>query len=399
MKKVLTAAILAVTTCAFIGCTKNEVRSISDNPQAVRFLPLNGKHSTKAMVPGTTYPADLPFGTLAYYLPRGKNWNNDIANATLYIPISKVVNKSSATGGSAWEVEGKEYYWPKSGSLTFFAYSPFSYAEAVGELPLAVERLSGNDGIQIVDYDVDAHQDTDFMVADIAKDKKANEDQPGSSLYNGVPIVFRHKLSQIVGINFLTVITNTTGTGPALVEHDYANSHSESAGTLEAGDVVFKLKKVKVQNLYTVGSYVYSGTDVDPVTSDGWMHQANKKNYTWFDKEAAPEAFAGNTTFNLTYKTQDVTRNDYLLVLPQPLITPGTTNPKTTDPLIHIEYQVLTYNGTDFSTEDVSEDVYLYNIHGAIDMNKKITYNFKINLENRKIYWAPSVENWDDVIK
>lgn len=397
MKKVLTAAILAVTTGAFIGCTKNEVRSISDNPQAVRFLPLNGKHSTKAMVPGTTYPADLPFGTLAYYLPRGKNWNNDIANATLYIPISKVVNKSSATGGSAWEVEGKEYYWPKSGSLTFFAYSPFSYAEAVGELPLAVERLSGNDGIQIVDYDVDAHQDTDFMVADIAKDKKANEDQPGSSLYNGVPIVFRHKLSQIVGINFQTVITNTTGTGPALVEHDYANSHSESAGTLEAGDVVFKLKKVKVQNLYTVGSYVYSGTDVDPVTSDGWMHQDDKQNYTWFDKESAPEAFVGNTTFTLKYNTQYTSNNEYLLVLPQPCNSPLST-PTAEDPHIHIEYQVLTYSdATNCSTENVSEDVYLYNIHGAIEKNKKITYNFKINLADRKIYWAPSVESWDDL--
>lgn len=394
MKKVLTAAILAVTTCAFIGCTKNEVRSISDNPQAVRFLPLNGKHSTKAMVPGTTYPADLPFGTLAYYLPRGKNWNNDIANATLYIPISKVVNKSSATGGSAWEVEGKEYYWPKSGSLTFFAYSPFSYAEAVGELPLAVERLSGNDGIQIVDYDVDAHQDTDFMVADIAKDKKANEDQPGSSLYNGVPIVFRHKLSQIVGINFQTVITNTTGTGPALVEHDYANSHSESAGTLEAGDVVFKLKKVEVRKLYTKGSYVYSTTNVDPVTSDDWMHQDNKQNYTWFDKESAPEAFVGNTTFTLKYNTSN---NEYLLVLPQPCNSTLST-PTAEDPHIHIEYQVLTYSdATNCSTENVSEDVYLYNIHGAIEKNKKITYNFKINLADRKIYWAPSVESWDDL--
>lgn len=405
MKKVLTAAILAVTTCAFIGCTKNEVRSISDNPQAVRFLPLNGKHSTKVMFDGTTYPADLPFGTLAYYLPSG-NWDANMADATLYIPISKVVNPnpSTTTSGSAWEVEGKTYYWPKSGSLTFFAYSPFSYAEG-GDLAVTAITSPANDGIQIVDYDVDAHQATDFMVAKIARDKTANEVTPGSSLYTGVPVVFQHKLSQIVGINFQTVITNTTGTGPTLVEHDYANSHSESAGTLEAGDVVFKLKKVEVQNLYTVGSYVYSGTDVDPVTSDGWMHQANKNNYTWFDK--TPEAFDGNKTFNLTYKTQVATRNDYLLVLPQPLITPGTTTPKTTDPLIHIEYQVLTYSdATNHSTEDVIEDVYLYNIHNihnihnsasAIDMNKKITYNFKINLEDRKIYWAPSVENWDGV--
>lgn len=397
MKKVLTAAILAVTTCAFIGCSKNEVRSISDNPQAVRFLPLNGKHSTKGMVDGTTYPADLPFGTLAYYLPSEKNWNDHIDEATLYIPISKVVNKSGATSGSAWEVEGKEYYWPKSGGLTFFAYSPFSYENGT---PLAVGSVSAstthNDGIHILNYDVDAHQATDFMVADIAKNKTANETKPGSSLYTGVPIVFHHKLSQIVGINFQTVITNTTGTGPALLEHDYAHDHSEIDGNLEAGDVVFKLKKVEVQNLYTVGNYVYSGTTADQVASDDWMHQDVKKNYTWFDKNTAPEAFFDNTTFNLKYNTQYTSNNDYLLVLPQLCISTVTT-PATTDPLIHIEYQVLTYSdATNYSTENVSEDVYLYNIHGAIEKNKKITYNFKINLAANKIYWAPSVENWDD---
>lgn len=393
MKKVLTAAILAVTTCAFIGCTKNEVRSISDNPQAVRFLPLNGKHSTKVMVDGTTYPADLPFGTLAYYLPSEKNWNDHIAEATLYIPISKVENKTHAASGSVWEVDRKEYYWPKSGSLTFFAYSPFSYQEANGG-NLAIKSLSGNDGIQIVDYNVDAHQDTDFMVADIAKNKKANEDQPGSSLYNGVPIVFRHKLSQIVGINFQTVITN----GNALVEHDYSYGRSTN-GPLQAGDVVFKLKKVEVRNLFTTGTYGYTTTNADPVT-EHWAHQANEKHYPWFDKETAPEAFADNTTFNLKYNTQYTSNKPYLLVLPQPCNSTLTTTPAAVDPLIHIEYQVLTYSdATNCSTENVSEDVYLYNIHGAIDMNKKITYNFKINLADRKIYWAPSVENWEDVIK
>ena len=393
MKKVLTAAILAVTTCAFIGCTKNEVRSISDNPQAVRFLPLNGKHSTKVMVDGITYPTTLPFGTLAYYLPSGNTWKDHKANATLYIPKSKVVHNNGN-----WEVDEKTYYWPKSGSLTFFAYSPFAHED--GTL-LAVDKVSNtthDDGIHILNYDVHAHQATDFMVADIAMDKTANDSNGG---YTGVPIVFRHKLSQIVGINFQTVITNTTSTGTALVEHDYAHGHSDIAGNLEAGDVVFKLKKVEVKNLYTVGNYVYSGTGADPVANDGWMNQDpnSKEPYTWFDK--TPVAFAGNTEFNLTYKTQDATRNDYLLILPQPLITPGTTTPKTTDPLIHIEYQVLTYSDDiHYSTEDVIEDVYLYNIHNsasAIDMNKKITYNFKINLEDRKIYWAPSVVDWESV--
>lgn len=393
MKKVLTAAILAVTTCAFIGCTKNEVRSISDNPQAVRFLPLNGKHSTKVMVNGTTYPDNLPFGTLAYYLPSGKNWNDNKADATLYIPKSEVVHNNGN-----WEVKGKTYYWPKSGSLTFFAYSPFAHGD--GTL-LAVDKVSNgahDNGIHILDYDVHAHQATDFMVADIAMDKTANESNGG---YTGVPIVFRHKLSQIVGINFQTVITK----GNALVEHDYAHGHSETAGNLEAGDVVFKLKKVEVQNLYTVGNYVYSGTGAGSVANDGWMNQDlnSKENYHWFDKETAPEAFADNKTFNLKYNTQYTSNKPYLLVLPQPLKTsaPTTPTPATTDPLIHIEYQVLTYSdATNHSTEDVIEDVYLYNIHNsasAIDMNKKITYNFKINLEDRKIYWAPSVADWEGV--
>lgn len=396
MKKVLTAAILAVTTCAFIGCTKNEVRSISDNPQAVRFLPLNGKHSTKVMVNGTTYPTDLPFGTLAYYLPSGKNWNDNKADATLYIPKSEVVHNNGS-----WEVKEKTYYWPKSGSLTFFAYSPFAHED--GTL-LAVDKVyntTHDDGIHILNYDVHAHQATDFMVADIAMDKTANESNGG---YTGVPIVFRHKLSQIVGINFQTVITNTTGTGPALVVHDYSNGRS-THGPLQAGDVVFKLKKVEVQNLYTEGDYVYSGTSAGSVANDGWANQVpeSKEKYLWFNKETAPEAFADNTEFNLKYNTQYTSNKPYLLVLPQPLKTsaPTTSTPATTDPLIHIEYQVLTYSdATNHSTEDVSEDVYLYNIHksaSAIDMNKKITYNFKINLEDRKIYWAPSVVDWDDV--
>lgn len=389
MKKVLTAAILAVTTCAFIGCTKNEVRSISDNPQAVRFLPLNGKHSTKVMVNDNTYPTTLPFGTLAYYLPSGKNWNTDMADATLYIPKSEVVYNNGN-----WEVNRKTYYWPKSGSLTFFAYSPFAHED--GTL-LAVDKVSNtthDDGIYIEGYDVHAHQATDFMVADIAMDKTANGSNGG---YTGVPIVFRHKLSQIVGINFQTVITN----GNALVEHDYSYGRS-THGPLQAGDVVFKLKKVEVQNLYTVGDYVYSGTGAGSVAHDGWANQVqnSKETYHWFNKETAPEAFDGNTEFNLKYNTQYTSNKPYLLVLPQPCNSTLTTTPETTDPLIHIEYQVLTYSdATNCSTENVSEDVYLYNIHGAIEMNKKITYNFKINLADRKIYWAPSVEKWDDVIK
>ena len=382
---------LPAALCLLAGCTKNEVKSIADNLQTVSFNPLNGRHSTRTMVDGTTYPTNLPFGTLAYFLENGKTWNANIADASLFIPISKVVNATGVASGDAWEVDGKTYYWPKNGSLTFFSYSPFTYAEG-GDL--AVEALSGNDGIQIKNYDVDIHQGTDFMVADAVKDQKANvaAGQTGnSSSYNGVPVVFRHKLSQICGINFLTV-QRDPGTGN-LVEHDYANGHTD--GTYEAGDVVFKLKNVTVKNLRTQGNYAYTGTATGPL-ADGWDNQTNSKDYTWYNN-ATPVKFTDNKKFDLLYNTQDPARNGYLLILPQGLHAPGGTD-TAGYPLIHIEYQILTYTGaTAFSTEDIAQDVSFYALHesaSAVEMNKKITYNFKISLD--KIYWAPSVVDWED---
>ncbi len=83
--------------------------------------------------------------------------------------------------------------------------------------------------------------------------------------------------------------------------------------------------------------------------------------------------------------------------MPQGLHAPGGTD-TTGYPLIHIEYQILTYTGaTDFSTEEIAQDVSFYALHenaSDVEMNKKITYNFKISLD--KIYWAPSVVDWED---
>ena len=203
------------------------------------------------MIDGATYKSTDPtFGTLAYYLPKGKTWLANMADAELYIPISEVSYLSSV---STWST-ATPYYWPKTGSLTFFSYSPYKYKEAGSTETLAVEALTGNDGFQL-EYDVDAHQDTDFMVADIAKDKTANETNGG---YKGVPTVFRHKLTQIVGINFLTVGKDASGN---LVEKDYANGDNGDTAPYKAGDVVFKLKKVTVNNLCTTGLYGYTNTN------------------------------------------------------------------------------------------------------------------------------------------
>ena len=409
MKKILLLAVPALALIA--SCSKNEITPVQSDPLAIGFTPLNGKLSTKAMIDGTTYATDAPsFGSLAYYLEAGKDWNTNMADASLYIPISEV--KYNATA-STWTTD-TPYYWPKTGGVTFFAWSPYSYAEG-GDItvkrPVDAKKKETNDGIVIADYDVDAHQLTDLMVADATKSKNqvknidANTGD-NTSNYKGVPTIFHHKLSQIVGINLKTVKTENG----SLVEHDYANTHDGTTGKeYVAGDVVFKLKNVSINLLNTVGTFTYAATNTDTPTSV-WSDQGTTKDYVWYDYTAdnadAEESFTNNTKFELTFKNKHTANaNDYLLVLPQPL-TERSAAATLDKPYLHLEYQVLTYtDANNYATENVTEDVDLYTIHGGtagaattgieIAQNKKITYTIQINLENRQIYWAPSVENWE----
>ncbi len=403
MKRILLIAVPALALLA--ACTKNEVTPRQSDPQQISFTPLNSKLSTKALIDGTVYETSAPtFGSLAYYVPSG-NWNSKMSDADtkLYIPTSEI----SYDGTNSVWTTAKPYYWPKSGSLTFFAYSPYNYQETgSATTPITVAAGTGNDGIVITGYDVDAHQDTDLMVADVtkSKDKTANEANGG---YTGVPIVFQHKLAQIVGINLETVKT----TAGVLEVYDYANSHDGTSGNeYQAGDVVFKLKNVSVNLLNTVGKYTYSSTNTT-TPSSVWSDQTTTKDYVWYDytsdNSGNAEQFTDNKEFTLTFNNKHTTNaNPYLLVLPQPL-TERTAATSLDKPYLHLEYQVLTYtDDANYATENVEENVDLYTIHGGIAgaattgieiaQNKKITYTIRINLETRQIYWAPSVEDWVD---
>ena len=383
----------AAAIAALASCSKTEVKPVEDAPAQISWNAVVGKASTKAMIDGAKYETSAPsFGTFAYFLQTG-DWNNDKANGQLYIPVSEV--KPSGTAKLVWTTD-TPYYWPKAGSLTFFTYSPYNYQEtAGGQIPVSIVA---NSGLTVADYDVNAHQDTDFMVADAATDKTKNE---SNTDYDGVPVAFKHKLSQIVGINIQTVKGG--------VLHDYANGNDGTTGKeFETGDVVFKLKKVQLKDILTKGKYSYATADP---TSDGWTDQTAEETYVWYNKSAG-ENFTDNNKFELTFKTYDNARNAYLLVLPQTFSDPTTVGAVKTS--LDIDFDILTCNGNDaagnatFSTQNVSSTVYLYNMHcdthssateHAIAMNKKITYTIKIDLDNNgntRIYWAPSVEKWEE---
>ncbi len=398
MRHDLLISVVAAATAvlSLSGCAKTENTLAENQGTGISFTPVNGKFSSKAMIDGAAYKTTDPtFGSFAYFLPSGKSWDTDMNSAELYIPTSEV---SYSTAAQTWTT-ATPYYWPKQGSLTFFSYSPYYYQEASSSTERVDIAHYGNDCFMIP-FDSDAHQDTDLMVADFVKDRTSRNTSAGNGGYKGVPTVFRHKLSQIVGINFLTVGKDEVT--DELVEKDYANGHDGTAGKeYKAGDVVFRLKKVLVNKLYTYGTYSYNPSGTTTGIQDGWLQMySTQKNYTWFDKSSSPVKFDGNTKLNLKYSTDNSSRNDYLLILPQPLSNPnGSTS--SVNPTITIEYQVLTYSdATTYAVENVSETFFLYDVHGKGDteiaMNKKISYTFKISLEDRRIYWAPSIVNWSE---
>ena len=386
MKKELIIPSLGIVAAVFFSaCSKNEVVSIADAPQKISFSPLTGKLSTKALLDGTNYNAEDPsFGTFAYYLPADRNWDANYNDATLYIPKSEVKYTEDVNNGKHnWTTE-TPYYWPKTGGLTFFAYSPYYYQESTGgELPVSVHNGGLNIGNGENLYNVAEHQETDILVAEVQKGCSGNATNGG---YSGVPIIFHHKLSQIVGMDFYT-------------EKDYANGHDGTTGKeYTAGDKVFKLMKVTLNNLSVKGFYGYfaQGELIDAwsasSTTDAMLA------YTWYN--AASEDTAdkfGSTALNLTFNNKNTEKkHSYLLIMPQYL--DKADGKPSTEPYLDIQYQVLTYtDATNYSKETVDKKVTLHELHASdrIEMNKKIRYTFRISLEDQRIYWAPSIKDWE----
>jgi len=349
MKKALFAA-LAIALVA--SCTKNEEVKVEDNNQ-ITFQTVVGPN-TKAMIDGTDYKTTYPsFGTYAYYNAGASTFPT---GAKEYIPESQVnyVDPNWTTS--------TPYYWPKNGSLTFFSFSPWSIFSSVA--------CDATNGIVITDWDVDGNQTVDVMVADVKTGQTANSSNGG---YNGVPTIFRHKLSQIVNITFKT-------------DKPYNAADGVAGSPYVAGDKLFFINYVKFNDLEQTGTYT-SGNDVNGTNLGSWELPTTPSydhNYTWFT-----EATECDTEFN-TGTTVNGMANKYLLLMPQAYV--DNADPKTVSN-IEIKYTIRTYSGPSAYSDDVvTTNVTMHDIIGTLEMNKKVTINFTVGAT--QIYWAPSVVDW-----
>ena len=368
MKKSILLTAMALVALA--GCSKTEVKPVEDAPAQISWNAVVGKASTKAMIEVAKYPKDETFGTFAFFSQSGSFSTSD----TKYIYNEEVSNPTQQTSGNAWKTS-TTYYWPKQGALTFFSYSPYQSLNNSTSCTAA-------DGVTITDWDVDANQEVDVMVADVKKDQKANYTNDG---YTGVPTIFRHKLTQIVKFEIATAA-------------DYSNGRSENDA--KKGDVFFFLKGISINGVKYKGTYK-STNNVDGDNLGAWTPVDDTKNYSWYSASTSPMSFGYNKS---EVSRSDATQN-YLLVLPQ-------TFEKENGAYIEISYTMRLYNADRSATEknytDVEETVKadLYTIHSdgnfeagkgteqAFAMNKMISYVITVDYSQRIIYWAPSVQPW-----
>ena len=180
LKRLIISAVLVLT----LGCCTKIVQQSGpmDNTE-ISYQVISNR--TKA--PLEAYPTTVPFVSSAWYLPQGKKWDANKADAQQYIS-SAVISYDPAT--KVFKA-ATPYYWPKKGSLTFMAYSPES----------AKIQITKDKGVEITGWETNgSDKRIDLMVADMVKDKSANGTSYGMV---GVPIVFRHILSKVAVTAFI----------------------------------------------------------------------------------------------------------------------------------------------------------------------------------------------------
>ena len=341
---------IAAACVALASCVKNEVR-VNAPDQEITFQTV----STKA---GAAFDKGHKFYSYAYFLEKGKEWdtaNNLSTDAKAYIKNAQIYYDNQR--GNYWAA-ADTYYWPKQGSLTFFAWTDDTDAPSVGTG--ASVSCAPTTGIKITNYSVKENKNKDILVADIAKNKTANESVTGRDWSNGVPTVFRHALAKVeFKVNKKQAYPNVT----------------------------FKVKSITLNNVSTKGTF----TQGSPTESWGWSGQDTPDTLTVFSStegmEVTKTAGPGSAEFDALTSTED-----YSIVLPQ--------NFNNDTPTLTIVYDIITSYITDHPvTEEVTETKPLKGIYKISEDTSgwecKKKYILGITLGLNEIYWDPSVVDWD----
>ena len=349
MKKYL---LFATAACAALAaCTKNEVKPVEID-QEITYQTID----TKA---ASSFASDRHFTSYAYMLPSGKTWDTEYASGSKYISDADIYYHNTDSKYE-WKAD-KTYYWPKQGSLTFFAWSTYTTSKA--SLNEATVSCTQAKGIQVDAFDITKNKNVDFLVAEVAKGKKANETQHEDGLSHtwakGVPTVFKHALSKLV----FKVVTVKGGT-----PYSYTSDN-----------VTFTVKSIKLKGVNNNLAY-----------SQDWQTASTASKHTWTDPDPAVEievpVFTGSQVASNTETELSLGSGDYSIVIPQSF---------DDDDVLEIIYEIKTefISGSPVTETVTINDKKLSEVYTANwEPGKEYTLTIKLGID--EVLWDPTLEDW-----
>lgn len=352
MKKLI---VLLSAVAALAACSKNEVvPAVSGENVEISY-----KVAPRTKADPQTFDTKNVFASWAYYLPSGK-WDENRTNAKIYIGKEGEEGATISYGNNVWKDKDNSYYWPKEGNLTFFAYSLNSksltnkFGNDTHFTCLNHESQYGIFG----SLNLDIHPNTDFLVADIASDKTANENVYD---FNGVPTLFKHKLSR--------------------VKFAVKKKSDYPGATITLNSITFK-------NLVNVMTYSQFWKDAnndiiqDYIATEG-ASRSNQE-YTKTDFEVSSTAFV------------PVPNEVRYIYIPQDF---KNVTDATKIATIEVKYTVTLKKGTSETDKGISETytktLNVKDIFDSWEIGKRYTFNLIFSLD--EIKWAPAVGDWEDV--
>lgn len=365
MKKYFVIAAAALV--AMCACTKNEVAQLEVNEE-ISFKVANYLSQTKA---GEVAFTGESFGVYAYYDSGASNTASEQGQTFM-------ANEKVVPAAPGWQVEGKTYYWPKSGNIDFFAYAPYASSGAWVAYKNSDHTLAGNF--------TSATGAEDYLYSSMAMNYTKNDpqykvsdtDQDNVKVSDGVPVLFHHALAKLTVKFAASQLDDKEG------EEDTDYTRWEiTVNTAEFASVV---KKGSLSmNLSSTEAGVQAWTLPD---NKIWTPSSEDA-----DKAALNAATAQELTTTAT--TQDGKLAEWT-VLPQALSAIN----------FHINYTIKAYknDSTDpYSTETIDEVLPIAGDDGIFkaagnywEMNKKYTYTVTIAPSTSIIYFDPAVAPWDE---
>jgi len=365
MKKL--AFIAAVAVAALASCAK-QYDNLDSQSEVVFQVNRYGAVATKADT--TDYKdnyQNVPFGAYAWYKGVSAADNTDF-----------MVNQSVAYNSTknVWAPQGTTYYWPKSGSIDFICYSPYTADGTDAPLPVITES-----GISYPAWDVSANPTIDIMYADKVTGVSNNTT---TYYYSGVPTLFHHALAK-VSFNIKQSYTSIDAETGDTTSWEITVEDIVLTGVLTTGSLNITLNDDGSWNVPNVWSSTGSTTDVDLLDSAITLNGTNQGLVS--DMMILPQSLTDGqkVTITVTIKTY---RDNHDGNGPQLVLT------ETNIPIEGL------LSGGSLDSIGVNQNVtYTFNVTPSLGTSTgtDVDGDGIIDMEPTMVYFDPAVTEWQNI--